>query len=99
MLGPFEIVAPLGAAGMGEVYRARDTRLERTVAGPLPLAQVLKFGMQVAAALDRAHRSGGVHRDCSNESGEYKVDVVPFPGPGGEWRVSPAGGMRPALAA
>jgi predicted ATPase len=31
-LGAFEIVAPLGAGGMGEVYRARDTRLERTVA-------------------------------------------------------------------
>jgi len=31
-LGPFEIVAPLGAGGMGEVYRARDTRLERSVA-------------------------------------------------------------------
>jgi eukaryotic-like serine/threonine-protein kinase len=31
-LGPFEIQSPLGAGGMGEVYRARDTRLERTVA-------------------------------------------------------------------
>ena len=31
-LGPYEIVAPLGAGGRGEVYRARDTRLERTVA-------------------------------------------------------------------
>ena len=126
-LGPYEIVAPLGAGGMGEVYRARDTRLERTVAikilparlssdaahkqrfereakaisslnhphicvlhdighqdgvdylvmecvegetlakrlekGPLPLEQVLKLGMQVADALDRAHRSGVVHRD------------------------------------
>jgi serine/threonine protein kinase len=31
-IGPFEIVAPLGRGGMGEVYHARDTRLERSVA-------------------------------------------------------------------
>src|SRR5216684_799424 len=31
-LGPYEILAPIGAGGMGEVYRARDPRLEREVA-------------------------------------------------------------------
>src|SRR6266478_3200821 len=126
-LGPYEIGAPLGAGGMGEVYRAKDTRLDRTVAikilpahlssdpvrkqrfereaktisslnhphvctlhdvgsqdgvdylvmecvegetlakrlekGALPLEQVLKYGTQIADALDKAHRSGVVHRD------------------------------------
>ncbi len=126
-LGPYEIVEPIGAGGMGEVYRARDTRLERTVAvkvlaqhlsanlehrqrferearaisslqhpnicalhdvgsengldylvmehlegetlaqrlfrGPLPAEQVLKIGMEMADALDKAHRQGVVHRD------------------------------------
>jgi len=32
---------------------------------------------------------------CSDESGENKVYVVPFPGPGGKWQISPGGGCRP----
>src|SRR5499427_7536530 len=39
-LGPYEILAPAGAGGMGEVYKARDTRLDRTVAIKILPAQL-----------------------------------------------------------
>ena len=126
-LGPYEIVSAIGAGGMGEVYKARDTRLDRDVAvkvlsehlatseeirqrfereaktisqfshphicalydvgregeieylvmeylegesladrlgrGALPNDQVLRYGVEIADALDKAHRQGIVHRD------------------------------------
>ena len=126
-LGPYEVSTPIGVGGMGEVYKARDMRLDRTVAikvlpqhlssspavrqrfereaktisqlshphicalydvgnqdgveflvmeylegetlaerlarGPLPLEQTLRFGIEVADALEKAHRQGIVHRD------------------------------------
>jgi serine/threonine protein kinase len=126
-LGPYQITDQIGAGGMGEVYSATDTRLDRTVAikvlpdhlatdpqrrerfereakavsslnhphictlhdvgeqdgtyflvmelvegdtleqrlqkGRLPLDQVLEYAIQIADALDKAHRQGVVHRD------------------------------------
>src|ERR1051325_11683245 len=54
-LGPYEIVAPLGAGGMGEVYRARDTRLGRDVAVKV-LPQHLSSNVDGETLADRLAR-------------------------------------------
>ena len=51
-LGPYEIEAPIGAGGMGEVYRAKDTRLERTVAVKI-LPKHLSSNEQLRQRFDR----------------------------------------------
>jgi eukaryotic-like serine/threonine-protein kinase len=55
-LGPYEILAPLGAGGMGEVYRARDTRLDRTVAVKV-LASHLSSNPELKQRFEREAKS------------------------------------------
>src|SRR5215831_14673055 len=57
-LGPYEIVAPLGAGAMGEVYRARDDRLEREVAIKVLPAQFSKDGDRVRRFEQEARAAG-----------------------------------------
>jgi len=49
-LGPYEILAPIGAGGMGEVYRARDTKLDRDVANRVHIRKRARFVGEIHAA-------------------------------------------------
>jgi serine/threonine protein kinase len=75
-LGPYEILTPIGAGGMGEVYRARDTRLGREVALkilPDSLAnnqdRRARFGTEARAASALNHPSIVTIHDTSNLDG------------------------------
>ena len=73
-LGPYEIQSPLGAGGMGEVYRARDTRLERTVAIKVLNAQLVasaelraRFEREAKVISQLQHPNICVLHDVGNE--------------------------------
>ena len=77
-LGPYEVVSALGAGGMGEVYKARDTRLDRTVAikvlpnrvsGDPDLRARFEREARAIAALDHPH-IGGIY-DVGNIDGTH----------------------------
>ena len=77
-LGPFEIVAPLGAGGMGEVYEARDTRLGRTVAIkilPAGLAEnaerLARFQREARAVSQLSHPNVCTLHDVGEEEGVH----------------------------
>jgi len=79
-LGPYEIMLPLGAGGMGEVYKARDTRLDRVLALKiLPPAAALKSGserrfIQEARAASSLNHPNIVHiYDVGEENGTHFI--------------------------
>ena len=76
-LGPYEILSALGAGGMGEVYKARDTRLERTVAIKVLSAQ-LADDPQFRDRFDREARAVSA-LDHPNICALYDVGKVPSP--------------------
>ena len=69
-LGPYEIVAPLGAGGMGEVYRARDSRLGRDVA-----IKVLPQHRNANPLVSRPRSSLSVGRCCTRPAALLLLDV------------------------
>ena len=88
-LGPYEIVAPLGAGGMGQVYRASDTRLRRdvaikilptSVAGDATRLRRLEQEARATAALSHPNILGEAQRLFTIDrfvDGNMKFDVMP----------------------
>ena len=81
-LGPYEIVSPLGAGGMGEVYRARDTKLDREVAIKVLPAHLsddpdalARFEREARAVAQLSHPNILAIHDCGRE-GEVAYAVM-----------------------
>jgi serine/threonine protein kinase len=66
-LGPYEILAPIGAGGMGEVYKARDTRLERTVALKLLPAGFAANPERKQRLMQEAHATSALNHPNSSQ--------------------------------
>ena len=61
ILGPYTILAPLGAGGMGEVYRARDTRLGRDVAIKVVRADIARYPERLKRFEQEARAAGALN--------------------------------------
>ena len=68
-LGPYEILAPIGAGGMGEVYRARDTKLDRDVAIKVCLPALAQRSRAPGALPARSEGAGRA------ESSQHRADL------------------------
>src|SRR5262245_19020442 len=68
-LGPYEILSPLGAGGMGEVYKARDTRLDRTVAIKVLTRHDERFEREARTVASQNHPNICVLYDIGCENG------------------------------
>jgi serine/threonine protein kinase len=84
-LGPYEILSPLGAGGMGEVYRAKDSKLKREVAIkvlPQSLAadpdSLARFEREALAVAALSHPNILAIHDFGNEQGVAFAEVAKF---------------------